>query len=314
MKIGLLTTNFGIALGCLALALLPLLQPGETILQFATLTMIWAIAAISFDLVFGVAGMLSFGHAAFLGVGAYTYAILTLHGLAPTVVALILAGLAGGATAILFALISLRLAGIYLGIMTMALAQVVYILATGPLRPLTGGDDGLPGVPRLQAFGLAVDRPADSFLLVLGIFAAVVMINACLRASPFGQVLSALRQNETRVAHLGFSVVRHKALCFAVSGFFSGIAGSLLASQLGIVTPQTLHWVVSGDILIMTLLGGAGTLFGPIVGALMFELLRETLSGYTEHWYGLLGLTFMLCTIYLPNGVVGSLRRGLRHV
>jgi branched-chain amino acid transport system permease protein len=185
------------------------------------------------------------------------------------------------------------------------LAQLAYVLAATRLSAWTGGLDGLAGVPRPHIGDWDPFNPRVYYALLAGLFLLALAIAGLLRASPFGQVLLAIRQNTTRSLQLGFDARLFKLAAFAVSGCYSGIAGALLASLMSFVSPQIMQWTVSGDLLIMVLLGGAGTLLGPVLGVAFIELLREELSGVTEHWFGVLGLIFVLCTLFLPRGLAG---------
>lgn len=288
-----------------AIVLVPLLMHGKSGLSLAILILVWAIFAIGFDLVFGITGMLSFGHAAFFGTGAYALMLLTSRlgwGFLP---ALVVAGLMGGALAFVFSIFARRVSGLFFALLTMALAQMIYIAASTKLRALTGGTDGLPGVPRPTFLGVDFYDDRAYYGFVLGVFVLAVAGAALLRASPFGHALRAIKANEVRAEQIGFNVQRLRQVVFTISGFYAGISGALLASLMFYVGPQMLHWSTSGDVVIMVLLGGTGTLLGPVLGVAVFEVLREWLSTLTPHWYGVLGLIFVLCTMYLPNGLAG---------
>lgn len=286
-------------------ALVPIVTGDDAALYFVMLVMIWSVFALGYDIVFGVTGMLSFGHAAFFGTGAYAASHVMMSaglGFGP---ALLVAGLAGALMALAFSVVALRMSGIYLGLTTLMLAELVYVAAAVKLRALSGGADGIPGVPRPMPGGLDGFENPVFYWVVLGVFALALAASEVLRSSPLGQVLRAVRQNSVRVAHLGFTVNRFRMAAFAVSGAYAGVAGALLASLMMYVGPQNLHWKVSGDVLIMTVLGGSGTLLGPVLGVAVVEALRELLSAYTQYWYGLVGLIFILCTLYLPQGLAG---------
>jgi len=290
-----------------ALALLPLVVKDQGALYFMTLIMVWCLFALGYDLVFGVTGLLSFGHAAFFGLGSYVFAFIVIKNAALFPLAVIAAGLAGGLLALLVAAIALRLSGIYFSLMTLAIAELLFFVASSPLRRLTGGEDGLTGVPRPNFFGIDFYQEANFYLLVLAFLALGLLAARALRRSPFGQALNGVRVNEIRADQVGFDVRRLKLAAFAVSGVFSGVAGALLGSLMQFVNPQGLHWSTSGDVVIMSLLGGVGTLFGPIIGVVVFETLKELISSRTVHWYGILGLIFILSTMYMPRGIIGAL-------
>ena len=295
-----------LVVGCTAA---PLLLTNEAAIYYFSLVLIWSIFAIGFDLVFGLAGMLSLGHAAFFGTGAFVHAYLAMQGGWPFAGSLLAAGLAGLLLATVFGALTLRSTGVFFALTTQALAQLVYVLAATRLSPWTGGLDGLAGVPRPQIGSWASFNPRVYYSVLAVLFLVALGVAALLRASPFGQVLRAIRQNTTRSLQLGFNVWRFKLAIFAVSGFYSAVAGGLLASLTSFISPQIMQWSVSGDLLIMDLLGGAGTLLGPVLGVAFIELLREELSAFTDHWFGVLGLIFVLCTIFLPRGLAGLIER-----
>ena len=291
---------------------LPFISKSEFVLNLATLVMVWAIFAVGFDLVFGAIGMVSFGHASFLGLGGYALAILTQRYGLPFSVGLVAAIAVGALGAWMMSFFALRVSGIFFALVTLALSQLLYILADSKLRELTGGADGIPGVGRPEAFGIDFFSSLSFYVFVAFIFALVMAGVALLRASPFGRVVNGIRQNEIRCEHLGYDVNRLRQLTFVVSGAIGGLAGGLLASLLMYVNPQMLHWTTSGDVIIMTLLGGAGTLWGPVVGVLVFEVLKEWMSSKTQYWYGILGLVFIIATIYFPRGILGEVQHLVR--
>jgi branched-chain amino acid transport system permease protein len=298
---------------CAAVVLaLPFVSQSEFVLNLATLVMVWAIFAVGFDLVFGALGMVSFGHASFLGLGGYALAILTQRYGLPFSVGLVSAIAIGAVGAWLMSFFALRVSGIFFALVTLALSQLLYILADSKLRELTGGADGIPGVGRPDAFGIDFFASLNFYVFVAVVFALVMAGVALLRASPFGRVVDGIRQNEIRCEQLGYDVNRLRQLTFILSGAIGGLAGGLLASLLMYVNPQMLHWTTSGDVIIMTLLGGAGTLWGPVAGVLVFEVLKEWMSSKTPYWYGILGLVFIVATIYFPRGILGEIQHRVR--
>lgn len=296
-----------LALLAAALAAIPAALSDQGIIYFLTLIMVLAIFAIGYDIVFGQTGLLSFGHAAFFGLGSYIFAFLAMKSASLGLPAIFLAGVGGAILAVLVAAIALRLAGIYFSLMTLASAELLFYAASSPLRWLTGGEEGLVGVPRPALYGIDFYNDNYFYLLVLAFFIGGLAASRTLRASPLGQAMRAVKVNEIRADQLGFNVNRIKLAAFAISGFYSGVAGALLGALMQFVNPQGLHWSTSGDIVIMTLLGGAGTLYGPAIGVGVFEVLKETLSAYTVHFYGLVGIIFILTTIYMPSGIHGAL-------
>ena len=293
----------------LALLAVAMFVKHDGVLFFTTYVLIWAMFALAYDLAFGLSGLLSIGHAAFFGIGGYALGILTLRYHLAFEPALLLGAVIAGVAASLFGLVALRLSGIFFSLTTLALGQLAMIASDTVLSGLTKGQDGLAGVPRSMLFGLDFLR-ADYFLVyVIVVFMAVLALVALIRASPFGQVMVAIRTNELRASQLGFNVKYFKIVVLIVSGCFSGLAGGLLASQIFFINSGILHWTVSGDVVIMALMGGAGTLLGPILGAVAFEGLKELLSQLTDHWRGIMGLIFVLFVILLPDGLAGLFRR-----
>lgn len=277
-------------------------------LLLLNLILVYSIFAVGYDLAFGLTGLLSLSHAAFFGVGGFALADLTIQLHWPFEVALLAAGLLAAALAAMIAILSLRLTGIFFALTTLAFGQLCFIVAGTRLRSLTGGTDGLSGIPRPRLFGL--DFSND--LLFLGYNAIVFMVLLAaasrIRVSPFGQVLAGIRLNAPRIEQLGWRVNRFRVAIFSISGFYAGISGALLASLLFYVSPETMNWTTSGDVLIMCILGGVGTLFGPVLGVAIFEVLRDELGKITDSWYGLLGAIFIAITIFAPGGVMGTIR------
>lgn len=278
-----------------------------------SLIMIWSIFALGFDLAFGTAGILSFGHAAFLGLGAYgaTWTMLRFGG--SFTFGLLAAAVLAGAAGLVVAWIGRRVSGLYFSLLTLMLAELVSIVMLKQLRDLSGGVDGVPGVPRPVFGDVDFLANANFVWVVFACFVALLWGLHLLRRSPLGQALQGMRQNPVRLEQLGFAVGRLRLIAMGLSAAVSGVAGALLASLMMYASPQLLHWKLSGDVLIMTLLGGSGTLLGPILGVTLFELLKEGLAAYTDHWYGLLGVLFILGTIFLPRGLAGLVFRRWRR-
>ena len=295
-----------LAVGLLAI---PAFIKHDGVLFFVTYVLIWAMFALSYDLAFGMSGLLSIGHAAFFGIGGYTLAILTLRYHWPFELALLAGSAAAGLGASLFGIVALRLSGIFFALTTLALGQLAMIASDTVLAPLTGGQDGIAGVPRPTLFGADFFQTEYFLFYVVFFFMLTLAIVALIRASPFGQVMVAIRTNELRASQLGFNVKYFKITVLIVSGFLSGTAGGLLASQIFFINSGILHWALSGDIVVMVLMGGSGTLFGPVLGAVAFEGLKEWLSQFTDHWRGIMGLIFVLFVIFLPDGLAGLARR-----
>jgi branched-chain amino acid transport system permease protein len=291
------------------LTLLPSTGLNEGVMYLVCLIMVWAIFALGYDVAFGNAGILSFGHAAFFGLGGFglTWAQLELHWTFSG--GMVAAAVLGAVCAWLFALLGRRVTGLYFSLLTLMLAELLSILVVTRLRDLSGGADGLPGVPRPVWGDVDFFDNANFYWIVLTVFVSVVAAMWILRHSPLGQALQAVRQNPVRAEQLGFDVQGLRQVAMTISGAVAGIAGGLLAALMMYAGPQMLSWKTSGDVLIMTLLGGSGTLVGPIVGVAFFEILRDVLSAWSDYWYGLVGVVFILCTLYLQRGLAGTVLR-----
>ncbi|HEY6458382.1 MAG TPA: branched-chain amino acid ABC transporter permease, partial [Steroidobacteraceae bacterium] len=263
--------------------------------------------ACAYNLLLGFSGMLSFGHAAFFGASAYATAWLaTAHGWGP-----LTATLAGIAVAALLGLavgaIAIRRRGIYFAMITLALGQLVYFVCLE--APFTGGENGLQGVPRGSLLGLLPLRSdIVMYYVVLAAFVAVYLFIRRVVQSPFGQVLKAIRDNEPRAISLGYDVNRYKLVAFVLSATLSGLAGSLKALVLGFVTLSDILQANSGEVILMTLLGGTGTFFGPVIGAALVVTLQEYLSDIVGGWVTvIIGAVFIACVLAFRRGIIGEL-------
>jgi branched-chain amino acid transport system permease protein len=274
--------------------------------------MIFAIAAVSLDLILGFGGMVSFGHAAYLGIGAYAVAIPAFYGiengLAQWTLALALSGLA----ALLIGAVSLRTSGVSFIMITLAFAQMLYYL--GISINAWGADDGMRLARRSQ-FGSAIDLANGTvfYYVVFGLLLALLGLGHRLIHARFGMVIRAARSNEPRMQAIGFSTFRYKLAAFALAGAVCGLAGALLTNHTEYLTPSYMHWTRSGDIMVMVILGGMGTLFGPVLGAIAFLLLEDFLSAWTVHWQIVLGPLLVLVVLYARRGLYGLLPGGERH-
>jgi branched-chain amino acid transport system permease protein len=274
---------------------------GEFYIGLASRILIFALAATSLNLVLGFGGMVSFGHAAFVGIGAYTVAILAQSGLDSVLLAWPAAMAVAGAAAFAVGAVSLRTQGVYFIMITLAFAQMLYFLMVS-LKSL-GGDDGLnlAGRSRLPGIDLADDTRFFYVVLVactLGFLAVWRLLN-----SPFGHALQAVRENPVRMAALGFGVRRIQAIAFTVAGALAGLAGALLANQGSFVSPSMMQWHQSGVLMVMVILGGVGHLWGGVLGAVAFLLLEEILGHYTIHWQFILGAMLLAVVLVAPNGL-----------
>jgi len=287
------------------LALLPL--SGSYATGLAAEVLIFAIFAMSLDLLIGYTGLLSFGHAAFFGVAAYAVVILGVgFGLSGWI------GLAAGivvstAVAAVIGFFAIRVSGIPFLMLTMAFAQLLFSLSI-KWRSVTGGTDGLSGFQRPTLFGMSLDNRAVQFYVVAVGFLIVLVFLRRLIASPLGSIFIGIRENEQRMRAAGYPVQRFKLVAFALAGALAGIGGGLYALQNAYVSSDILHWSLSGDAIIMVILGGTGTIVGPAIGAAVFLLLKYVVSSHTEYWLLWVGVIFILCVMFLPQGIWGWVR------
>jgi len=267
----------------------------------------FAMFACAYNLLLGFGRMLSFGHAAFFGFAAYvTSWLVTAHGAGPATA--VLCGMA--VAALLGAVIgglAIRRRGIYFAMITLALGQLVYFVCLQ--APFTGGENGLQGVPRGTLFGLLpLKSDRVMYYLVLAVFVAVFVFIRRVVHSPYGHVLRAIRENEARAISLGYDINRYKLLAFVLSAALSGLAGSLNSLVLGFATLSDVQQSTSGEVILMTLLGGTGTFFGPVVGAALVITLQEYLSDVVGGWVrAIIGVIFVACVLSFRRGIVGEL-------
>lgn len=274
-------------------------------IALATRILIFALAATSLNLILGFGGMVSFGHAAFLGVGAYTVVILSQMGVVDAWVAWPTAMVVAGLFALLIGAVSLRTQGVYFIMITLAFAQMMYYLVVS--FKAYGGDDGM-SLPARSRIGF-LDMFNDThfyYVTLLACVAVLVLIARVLNAR-FGHVLQAIRENEVRMQSLGYAVFRYKLCAFVMSGALAGLAGALLANQSGFVSPAMMQWSQSGMLMMMVILGGVGHLYGGVWGAIVFLLLEEILSHFTIHWQLGLGALLLMVVLLLPNGLTSAL-------
>jgi branched-chain amino acid transport system permease protein len=285
--------------------------------ELASRVVVMALAAMALNFLLGYTGTLSFGHAAYFGLGAYG-AGMTLKYLAPSTGLAMLIGVAAGtlAAALIGALI-VRLRGVYFAMVTIAFGQVFYFIAFR-WNSVTGGDDGLTGWQRqpLELGGLRLDIQSHDtafYYLALACFAASAGAMALLLRSPFGRTLQAIRENERRARFLGIAVERHVWLSFVISCAFVSLAGTLYALLNNFTDPRALRWDMSGNFVIMAVLGGMRSFWGPLIGAAIFVVLQDYVSSHTENWMSIVGLIFVLVVLFFPRGVLGLLHgRGQR--
>lgn len=273
----------------------------------------FAIFACAFNLLLGYTGLLSFGHAAFMGSAAYaTGWLVKSAGWSPEMG--VLAGtLIAGAIGLIVGLIAIRRQGIYFAMITLAMAQMIYFICLQ--APFTGGEDGLQGVPRGVLFGvLPLADDLVMYFVVLAVFVAVFLGIVRIVHSPYGQVLKAIRENEPRAISLGYAVNRYKLLAFVLSTALSGLAGSMKTLVLGFATLSDVHWSLSGEVILMSLLGGLGTFAGPAIGAATVIGLQNFLADRVGSWVTvIIGATFVFCVMVFRRGIVGELLAWLKR-
>lgn len=295
------------------LAVLPLIAPYHAL---AANILLWGLYAVGFNLLFGYTGMLSFGHAAFLGTGAYWCGMLFVHAHWPWYGAIFAGVGASLATAAVMGYLAIRTRGIYFSMVTLALSQCLYYIYYKAER-WTGGENGLRGInlQTVEVFGREFDfvDPLVKYYVILAFVAAALALLSRILSSPFGAVLEAIRENESRTAACGYDVARTKLVAFVLSGGFCGLAGALFALHLSTVSTEMLYYLTSGHAVMMALLGGMGTFFGPFVGAGVFVLLEDVVAVWTRHWQLYVGGLFMLFVLFFPRGIWGSILHRARH-
>ena len=299
-------------------------QLGEAFyVTLATRVAILGLAAVGLNVALGLGGLVSFGHAAFFGIGGYAAGILATHAMSMEPLAFGLPGsqqmiviwlaaiAACGLVALAIGTISLRTSGVYFIMITLAFAQMIYYFAIS--WPAYGGEDGLSIALRNQFPGVNTLRPLPFFLICYGLLAAALAFFVLLKGSRFGAALQASRQNELRVASVGIAPTSIRLAAFAISGMITGVAGALFADLNRFVSPSMLSWHMSGELIVLIILGGVGRLFGPVVGAALYVLLEYWLGGITERWQFFLGLVLLGVVLFARGGVIGLLAGKARH-
>ncbi len=303
-RAGIGARNIGVIL-FIVLAILPLIAPymgGNYMILTGSRFMIFAIAAMSLDFLIGTAGLVSFGHAAYVGIGAYAAGILAIHGFNESAVALPVAMLAGAVFAFATGAIAVRTRGVYFIMITLAFAQMIFYVA-GSLSAY-GGDDGLTLPSRASVLGLAVLKSETVFFyFVLAILGLTLLFIRRLKASRFGRALRGLHQNRQRMEALGYSPYGFQLIAYGIAGSICAVAGFLLANQTEFVSPAFMTWQRSGDLIVMVIIGGAGTLYGALLGALAYLLMEEVLSHFTTHWKIIFGPMLVLFVLYARGGL-----------
>ena len=278
---------------------------------FMMTALCFAIFACAFNLLLGFTGLLSFGHAAYLGAAAYATGWLVRSAHLTPELGVLAGTLVAGLCGLGVGLIAIRRQGIYFAMVTLAMAQMIYFVFLQ--APFTGGEDGLQGVPRGNLFGfipLANDKVM--YYIVLAVFVAVFLFIIRIVHSPYGQVLKAIRENEPRAVSLGYNVDRYKLLAFVLSTSLAGLAGSMKVVAVGFATLTDAHWSLSGEVVLMTLLGGMGTFAGPVIGAFTIIGLQNFLADQVGSWINvIIGAIFVVCVVAFRRGFIGELRAWL---
>jgi len=276
------------------------------LMSLFTRIVILAMAAVSLNLIMGFGGMVSFGHAAYLGIGGYAIGILAKEGINSGFLQWPLALAMSALFALAVGALSLRTRGVYFIMITLAFAQMVYYVAIGLDR--YGGDDGMTIYKRSQ-FGDLINlsnKTAFYYLCLVLLLVAVYIVWRIVN-SRFGMVIQSARSNDRRMRAIGFPTYRYKLVCFVIAGTMCGLAGALLANHTDFISPAVMHWTRSGDLIVMAVLGGMGTVFGPVIGAVALLVLEEVLSGVTEYWQIIMGPIFLLVVLFARGGIDGVL-------
>jgi branched-chain amino acid transport system permease protein len=302
-----------VATALLFLLVFPFLMPYEAL---SVNILIFGLYAVGFNLLFGYTGMLSFGHAAFLGVGSYLAGIAIVHAGWPWWAAIV-AGVASSClVGLVIGYLAIRTRGIYFSMVTLALAQIVYYIFY-KAEGWTGGENGLRGVSvssiDLPGFSIDFINPLNKYYVILAFVALALWFVSRVLNSPFGAVIESIRENEKRAVACGYDVARAKLLVFVLSAGICGMAGALRALHLSIVPIDSLHYLLSGQAVMMCLLGGMGTFFGPFVGAAVFLYLEDVVTNMTRYWMAAVGVVFMVFVLFFPKGIWGTILHQLER-
>jgi branched-chain amino acid transport system permease protein len=302
------------ALTVIALALLPpvtLALNEPFYLDLLARMMIFAIAALSLDLILGFGGMVSFGHAVYLGIGAYTVGILSFHGITDGLVHFGAAVVISSLAALFIGAVSLRTSGVFFLMITLAFSQMLYFLAIS--INAYGGDDGLTINSHSHFHGLInLENPTVLYYFVLSFLALFLWLGTHVVNSRFGMLIRAANFNERRMVALGFPTFRYKLAAFVMAGAVCGFAGALLANQTLFVSPSIMHWFRSGELIVMVIVGGMATLLGPLIGAIVYLMLEHVLAGLTIYWPAILGAVLVAIALLGKQGLVGIIAKRLK--
>jgi branched-chain amino acid transport system permease protein len=297
-----------------ALAVVPLFSSQPFFVTVLTQAAIFAIAAMSLDLLLGYTGLASFGQAAFFGLGAYAAGLVGVHYSAALPLTLGAAVIVAGLSALICGVLAIRASGIYFIFLTLALSQLAYAV-TFKWQSVTGGDDGLPGVPRPSLWGLdrIINLNDDRvfYVFTLAVAVAVFLLLRAILASCFGSALTGIRENAGRMRAIGYNVQAYKIAAFLISGMLTGLAGALFAYQYQLVTPDQTYWQTSAIFMIMVVLGGSGSLIGPAIGAVVIVILQNIVSSYTDRWATIMALMFISVVMFARGGIWGLMTNAL---
>jgi branched-chain amino acid transport system permease protein len=289
---------------------LPFLTPHPSL---ASEMLIFALFALSWDILGGYAGLFSFGHGAYFGIGAYAVGLMSMKLQALPIMAVLGTGaLASAIGAFIPGVLSVRRKGTYFVMLTLAFSQMYYFIAF-KWTSLTGGEDGLHGIARRSFGPLSLDSETHFYYFVLGVFLISFLLALRIANSPFGRALQGIKNNEDRAKSIGFDTAKFRLIAFMLSAFFSGLAGGLYALHLNFVPVETLSIMTSGDVVIMALFGGIGTLYGPVFGAMFIVCLKNILGIWTDQWNLILGVLFVMSVLIFPDGVFRELKEWLFH-
>jgi branched-chain amino acid transport system permease protein len=292
------------------LIIFPFVAPYKAL---STQIIIFGLLALGYNILYGYTGLLSFGHAAFFGLGAYASGIVLVRTNCSIWTSIGVGIVVSAIGAVIIGFFCLRRRGIYFALLTLAFSQMLYYIAYTWVS-VTGGEPGLRGIPRPPlelsgVFSINIYTPTRFYFFTLAFIIASLIILKRILESPFGKVLESIRENEKRARACGYNTNRIKWVSFILSGIFSGLAGALHTLYINFVGIDQLYWATSGMIVMMTLLGGPGTFFGPFIGAGVFLYLEDIISGFTKYWMIFLGPIFVLCVLFFPQGIWGTVKK-----
>jgi branched-chain amino acid transport system permease protein len=277
----------------------------------ATEILIWTVFGLGFNLLLGYTGVLSFGHAAYFGLGAYSAGLAFRYWHSSVWTGMALGILAPVLLACFIGAVAIRRRGVYFAMISLAFGQMLYFMALSPLKDITRGEDGLTHIPIMSIFSISMNKPLALYGFVFAVTVIMLFLTWRILQSPFGKLLQAFRENEERAQACGFNTTLVKFFSLVISAFYAGLAGALDTVFLGYVPLSTLFWLTSGTIVMMTILGGRGTLLGPLVGAGVYLFLQNTISLLTPRWELFVGSIFVAIILLFPAGIVGSIQEKL---